>query len=148
MSAHKTDSVKALVKKMNLELAVIPGGLIKEVQPLDISVIHSFKAKLRLLWEHWIVEGAHSYTTTRRLRRASYATVCLWILDAWSKVTPATIIRGFVRADIIAGFNTNDGIESAKADDSEDEDTGDMASGLLDATIAQLMIPNTEDEDF
>ncbi|KAF4793588.1 hypothetical protein TURU_109839 [Turdus rufiventris] len=133
---------------MNLELAVIPGGLTKGGQPLDISVIRSFKVKLRLLWENWMVEGKHSYTTTGRLRRASYATVCKWILDAWSKVTPATIIRGFMRADIILEFNTSDGIESAEADDSEDEDTGDTGSGLLDAAIAQLMISDTEDEDF
>ncbi|KAF4804265.1 hypothetical protein TURU_009277 [Turdus rufiventris] len=107
MCTHKTDSVKALVKNMNSELAVIPGGLTKEVQPLDISVSRSFKAKLLLLWENWVVEGEHSYTTTGRLRRASYATVCKWILDAWSKVTPATIIRGFARADIIPEFNTS-----------------------------------------
>ncbi|KAF4799490.1 pogo transposable element with KRAB domain-like protein [Turdus rufiventris] len=108
MCAHKTDSVKALGKKINSELAVILGVLTKEVQPLDISIICSFKAKLRLLWEHWRVEGEHSYTTTSRLRRASYATLCQWILDAWSKVTPATIIQGFARADIIPGFNTSD----------------------------------------
>ncbi|KAF4798034.1 Protein virilizer like protein [Turdus rufiventris] len=46
------------------------------------------------------------------------------------------------------GFNTSDGIESDKADDSEDEDTGDTGSGLLDAATAQLMISGTEDEDF
>ena len=148
MCAHRTDSVKALVKKMNSELAVIPGGLTKELQPLDISIIRSFKAKLRLLWENWMLEGEHSYTTTGRLRRASYATVCKWILDAWSKVTPATTIRGFARADIIPGFNTGDGIESAEADDSEDEDMGNTGSGLLDAAISQLMISDTEDEDF
>ncbi|KAF4797972.1 pogo transposable element with KRAB domain-like protein [Turdus rufiventris] len=148
MCAHKTDRVKALVKKINSELAVILGGLTKEVQPLDISVIRSFKAKLRLLWENWKVEGEHSYTNTGRLRRASYSTVCQWILDAWSQVTPATVIRGFARADIIPGFNTSDGIESAEADDSEDEDMGDTGLGLLDATIAQLMISDTEDEDF
>ncbi|KAF4801210.1 Pogo transposable element with KRAB [Turdus rufiventris] len=126
MRAHKTDSMTALVKKMNSELAVILGGLTKEVQPLDISVICSFKAKLRLLWENWMVEGEHSYTNTGRLRQASYATVCQWILDA----------------------GINDSIESAKADDSEDEDMGDTGSGLLDATIAQLMISDTEGEDF
>ncbi|KAF4798800.1 hypothetical protein TURU_060639 [Turdus rufiventris] len=106
------------------------------------------KAKLRLLWENWMVEGEHSYMTTGILRRAIYAAVCKWILDAWSKVTPVTIIRGFARADIIPEFNTSDGIESDEADDSEDEDTGDTGSGLLDATTAQLMISNTEDEDF
>ncbi|KAF4805546.1 pogo transposable element with KRAB domain-like protein [Turdus rufiventris] len=87
MCAHKKDSMKALVKKMNSELAVIPGGLTKELQPLDISVIHSFKVKLH-------------------------------------------------------------DIESAEADDSEDEDMGDTASRLLDAATAQLMISDTEDEDF
>ncbi|KAF4793463.1 hypothetical protein TURU_111307 [Turdus rufiventris] len=148
MRAHKTDSVKTLVKKMNSELAVISGGLTKEVQPLDISVTHSFKAKLRLLWENWMVESEHSYTTTGSLRRASYATVRKWILDAWSKVTPATVIQGFTRADIIPEFNTSDGTESAKADDSEDEDTSNPALGLLDAATAQLMISDTEDEDF
>ncbi|KAF4794062.1 hypothetical protein TURU_105348 [Turdus rufiventris] len=58
MCAHKTDSVKALVKNINSELAVILGGLTKEVQSLDISLIRSFKAKLRLLWEKWMVEAA------------------------------------------------------------------------------------------
>uniref|UniRef100_A0A8C3UMK4 HTH CENPB-type domain-containing protein n=1 Tax=Catharus ustulatus TaxID=91951 RepID=A0A8C3UMK4_CATUS len=124
MCAHKTDSVKALVEQMNSKLTVIPGGLTKELQPLDISVICSFKAKLRVLWENWMVEGEHSYTTTGRLRRASYSTVCKWILDAWSKVTRDTIIRGFARADIIPELNTSDGTEGAEPDDSEDEDTG------------------------
>ncbi|KAF4804640.1 pogo transposable element with KRAB domain-like protein [Turdus rufiventris] len=90
--AHKTESVKAMVKRMKSELAVIPGGLIKEIQPLDIGIIHPFKAKLRLLWETWMVKGKHSYTKTGRLRRASYATVCQWILDAWGKVNTTTII--------------------------------------------------------
>ena len=62
-----------MVKKMNLELAVILGGLTKEVQHLDIGIISSFKAKMQLLWETWMVEGEHSYTNTGRLRRASYS---------------------------------------------------------------------------
>ncbi|KAF4796740.1 hypothetical protein TURU_081684 [Turdus rufiventris] len=128
-----------MVKNMNSELAVIPGGLTKEMQPLDISIIHSFKAKLRLLWENWLVEGEHSFTKNRRLRRASYATVCQWILDVWRKVSTTTIIRGFKRADIIPGLTSN-GIESTETDDSDGEETGDTGSGLLDATIANLLI--------
>ncbi|KAF4801215.1 hypothetical protein TURU_036755 [Turdus rufiventris] len=50
--------------------------------------------------------------------------------------------------NFLKGFNTSDGIESPEADDSEDEDTGDTASGLLNATIGQLMISDREDEDF
>ncbi|KAF4801193.1 hypothetical protein TURU_036603 [Turdus rufiventris] len=147
MRAHKTESVKAMVKNMNSEFAVIPGGLTKEVQPLDISIIRSFKAKLRLLWENWMVEGEHSFTNTGRLRWASYATVCQWILDAWSKVIATTIIRGFARADIIHGL-TSDDIESTETDDSDGEDTGNTGSGLLAASIAQLLISTMEDEEL
>ncbi|KAF4787541.1 hypothetical protein TURU_169699 [Turdus rufiventris] len=136
-----------MVKNMNSELAVIPSGLTKEVQPLDISIIRSFKAKLRLLWENWRVEGEHSYTNTGRLHRASYATVCQWILDAWSKVTATTIIQGFAKADIVPGLTSN-GINSTKTDDSDSEDTGDMSSGLLDGPIAQLLVSDTEDKEF
>ncbi|KAF4801721.1 pogo transposable element with KRAB domain-like protein [Turdus rufiventris] len=147
MCAHKTESVKALVKKMNSELAVIPGGLTKEMRPLDISIIRSFKAKLRLLWENWMMEGDHSYTKTVRLRQASYATVCQWILDAWGKVIATTIIQGFTKADIIRGLTSN-AIESTEIYDSDSEEMGDVGSGLLDAPIAQLLISDTEDEEF
>ncbi|KAF4802586.1 taspase 1 [Turdus rufiventris] len=92
MRAHKTEGVKALVKKTNSELAVISAGFTKEVQPLDISVIHSFKAKLRITWENWMVEGEHSFTKTGRLCCASYATVCQWIVDAWHQVSIRTVI--------------------------------------------------------
>ncbi|KAF4801231.1 hypothetical protein TURU_036875 [Turdus rufiventris] len=138
--------MKALVKKMNSELAVILGGLTK-VRPLEVSTIRSFKAKLQLLWVNWMVEGDHSYTKTGRLCRASYATVCQWILDAWGKVTATTIIRGFTKADIVPGLISN-AIESTKTDDSDGEEMGNVGLGFLDAPIAQLLISNMEDEEF
>ena len=46
MRAHGTKSVKDIMKKMKSQLAVIPGGLTKELHPLDIVIIHSFKAKV------------------------------------------------------------------------------------------------------
>lgn len=51
MRAHLTDTVKTQVKRTNSELAIIPGGLTKELQPLDIGVNRSFKLKLRAAWE-------------------------------------------------------------------------------------------------
>uniref|UniRef100_A0A1A8DN46 DDE-1 domain-containing protein n=1 Tax=Nothobranchius kadleci TaxID=1051664 RepID=A0A1A8DN46_NOTKA len=46
MRAHLTDAVKIQVKRMNTELTIIPGGLTKELQPLDIGMNRSFKAKV------------------------------------------------------------------------------------------------------
>ncbi|KAF4797291.1 hypothetical protein TURU_075671 [Turdus rufiventris] len=93
------------------------------------------------------MEGEHSHTNTGRLHRASYTTVCQWILDAWGKVTATTIIRGFTKTDIIPGLTSN-AIESTEIDNSDSEDMGQTGSGLLDPTIAQLLISDTEDKEF
>ncbi|KAF4791823.1 hypothetical protein TURU_127065 [Turdus rufiventris] len=121
--------------KFGINVAVNPKGSMDE------------QAKLRFLWETWIVEGKHSYTKTGRLCRASYATVCQWILDAWGKVTTTTIIRGFTKADIIPGLTSN-AIESTEIDNSDGEDTSNVGLVLLNAPIAQLQISDTEDEEF
>uniref|UniRef100_A0A8C3TR03 HTH CENPB-type domain-containing protein n=1 Tax=Catharus ustulatus TaxID=91951 RepID=A0A8C3TR03_CATUS len=147
MRAHTTKTVTDIARIKKTKLAVIPGGLTKELQPLDIGIIHSFKSKVRSLWEEWMLEGEHSYTNTGRLRRASYATVCQWILDAWGKVTTRTISRGFAKADIIPGLTSN-AIRSTEGDNSDGEGAGETASRSLDPTIAQLLVSDTEDEDF
>uniref|UniRef100_A0A1A8I0R2 DDE-1 domain-containing protein n=1 Tax=Nothobranchius kuhntae TaxID=321403 RepID=A0A1A8I0R2_NOTKU len=41
MRAHLTDAVKIQVKRMDTELTILPGGLTKELQPLDIGVNRS-----------------------------------------------------------------------------------------------------------
>lgn len=46
MRDHVTDGVKNPVKQTNSLLAVIPGRLTKELQPLDIVVNRAFKARL------------------------------------------------------------------------------------------------------
>ncbi|TWW67298.1 hypothetical protein D4764_02G0003390 [Takifugu flavidus] len=49
--AHITPQFKDELKGFNSMPAIIPGGLTKILQPLDISVNQSFKAALRNLWE-------------------------------------------------------------------------------------------------
>uniref|UniRef100_A0A1A8C2A2 DDE-1 domain-containing protein n=1 Tax=Nothobranchius kadleci TaxID=1051664 RepID=A0A1A8C2A2_NOTKA len=97
MRAHLTDGVKKQVKQMNSELAVIPGGLTKELQPLDIGVNRAFKVRLRTAWERWMTDGKHTFTKTGRQRRASYAAICEWIVNAWTN----TAVRAFAKAGII-----------------------------------------------
>lgn len=47
MCAYIIDAVKKQVMQTNSELAVILGGLTKELQPLDIGVNGVFKARLQ-----------------------------------------------------------------------------------------------------
>lgn len=140
MCAHLTENVKNKVKRVNSDLAIIPGGLTEKLQPLDIGINRSFKAKMRATWEQWMTEGEHTFTKTGRQRRASYATICQWIVDAWAKVSVATIVQAFAKSGIINEQPSN--ISEIETDDDERD------PGLLDASIAQLLNSETEDEDF
>lgn len=139
MRAHLTADVKKLVKQMNCELAVIPGGLTKELQPLDIGVNRPFKVRLRAAWERWMTGGDHSFTKSGRQRRASYATICQWIVDAWANMSAGTVVRAFAKAGIVS--EEPHGTES-------DSDGEDSEPGMFDGDLAQLFNSDTEDEDF
>ena len=101
MRAHISEITKERIKATSSIPAVIPGGLTKVLQPLDISVNKSFKCELRKIWEQWMVSGEKSFTNTGRMRRASYETVCQWVKDAWLAVPDTAIISGFIKAEII-----------------------------------------------
>jgi hypothetical protein len=53
-SGHLSSNFKQRTKAENIPIAVIPGGLTKECQPLDIGINRSFKAQFRKLWTRWI----------------------------------------------------------------------------------------------
>ncbi|XP_068188440.1 zinc finger MYM-type protein 4-like isoform X7 [Antennarius striatus] len=72
----------------SLELAIVPRGLRREPQPLDVGVIRAIK-KLRAAWERWTSNGGRTLSRTGRQRRANYATVLEWIVDAWTKKVEA-----------------------------------------------------------
>ena len=59
MKTHVDENMKKTAEKMGAKIAVIPGGLTKNLQPLDISVYHTSKNKIRMEWENWMLSGIH-----------------------------------------------------------------------------------------
>ena len=100
MRTHLTEDVKKKVSEENTIPVIIPGGLIKILQPLDISVNKSLKTNIRQIWESWMTTGEYSFTKTGRLRRATLTNVAEWVLQAWKDVTSICIINGFRKAEI------------------------------------------------
>jgi len=124
------------------------------LQPLDIAVNRSFKAALRRLWEQWMTDGQHSFTTTGRMRHATFKDVSTWIVEAWESITVATIQAGFKKACLISQDtdDSDNGEDANNADDDDDDpddatDDAEMVTELPDA-VAQLFASDTEDEDF
>ena len=125
MRAHFTDVVKKQVKQTNSVLAVI-------------GVNRAFKARLRAAWEKWMIEGEHTFTKMGRQHRVTYATICQWIVDAWAAISVTTMVRAFRKAGIITELPDNS-IDT-------DSDNDEMEPGMLDAVLAQLFNPDTEEE--
>jgi hypothetical protein len=79
--AHITDDTKRLLSKYS-KLAIIPGGLTKKIQPLDLSVNKSLKSKLCSTWERWMMTGVKNYTESGKIKRVSYEEICRRILES------------------------------------------------------------------
>ena len=78
--AHLVESVKNRLNNINTDVAVVPGGLTSQLQPLDVSIDKSFKEKVRSLWSNWMAgEADHSFTRGGRLRKPSIAIWCQYV---------------------------------------------------------------------
>lgn len=137
---HIANDSKALLKKYS-KIAVIPGGLTKKLQPLDISVNRSFKSKIRRKWEKWMVDGFHSYTKSGRMQRASYAEICKWIVESWADVARECIFHGFRVSGIYS--RDIDGVDGGLHDSSSDE-----SDVLLQANVPDSLFKYLDDYDI
>ncbi|GES91790.1 pogo transposable element with KRAB domain [Rhizophagus clarus] len=107
-SAHKTDVVKQRFREKKTDLAVIPGGLTSRLQPLDVSLNRSFKAKVRNLYNNWMSEAIKDYTPSGKIKRPSYSLVASWVKEGWDAIDTSMIRRSFKCCGI---SNATDGTE-------------------------------------
>ena len=66
---HLMQSVKKKLSQLNTDVAIIPGGLTGQLQPLDVSINKPFKDRVRVHWSNWIAEDTeHILTKGGRLK--------------------------------------------------------------------------------
>jgi len=73
--AHVTET-KRLATKLKTHLAVIPGGLASQLQPLDVSVNKPFKGFMHEEWAKWIEAPTRHVTQAGRVKRPLISNVC------------------------------------------------------------------------
>jgi hypothetical protein len=76
--AHVTESTKRLATKLKTHLAVIPGGLTSQLQPLDFSVNKTFKGFMHEEWTKWNEAPTYHVTPAERVKQHSIPNVCEW----------------------------------------------------------------------
>ena len=85
--SHLCENVKATIKRINTDIAIIPGGLTSIIQPLDVCLNKPFKDSLHKCWNEWMVSGDHTFTDTGNMRAASLTTICEWVMKSWENIS-------------------------------------------------------------
>ena len=106
-------------------MAMIPGGLTKKLQFLDISVNKSFKSRLRSKWKNWLINGMKNYTKSGNFKRVSYEEITKWIAEAWDEVLVSTITIGFKKITIKFYDLDEEEIDQDSEENLEDTDDDD-----------------------
>ena len=154
---HKTEGVKETMRKMNTDLAIIPGGMTSLLQPLDVSMNKPFKDGFRRRWTDWMMSGEYTFTKGGRQRKADLPTICSWILGAWEEISPDIVRRSFLKCCISNQMDgTEDDIiwedelqeeEAATQEDPDSEDE-DLLYPDSDTDLRAIFEADSEDEDF
>ena len=125
--AHKCPAVKEMVSDRvvgNSDVAMIPGGCTSLLQPADLSWNKPFKDHLREAWDDWLINGEHTFTKGKNMRKPTISLMLQWIVEAWESLSTDIIIRSFKKPGI---SNAMDGTEDdmlwiGDEDDDENEE--------------------------
>uniref|UniRef100_K7GH49 HTH CENPB-type domain-containing protein n=1 Tax=Pelodiscus sinensis TaxID=13735 RepID=K7GH49_PELSI len=105
---HCMLSIKKRLQQDKTDLAIIPGGMTKMLQPLDVTVNKPMKDALRRKRNTWLLEGEHTFTAGGRMRTPTLQDVTQWIADVWLELDLTMIRKGFLKCSI---SNAKDGSE-------------------------------------
>ncbi|XP_073537612.1 uncharacterized protein, partial [Phyllobates terribilis] len=132
--AHTSESTKKRFKDVKTDLAVIPGDVTSQLQPLDVSINKPFKSLMREKWNNWMAD----LTSTEQMESPTITQVCKWVKTSWQSIKDETIVRSFEKCGI---SNALDGSEdNVLYEDGDKSDTSECEESFLNG--------QTSDEEF
>lgn len=153
--AHLTDDVKMAALKYT-QLAVIPGGLTKKLQPLDLTVRKSFKDILREFWDARMSNEKNiGLAGGGEHKLAYYETVCKLVMKAWNEIPDIVIKNGFKKGMLETYTEDELPGDEVETDDSHSRSQSSMRCESKDsdaisdtATTEPPVISEDEDEEY
>ena len=140
---HLKEETKKIAADLNTHLAVIPGGLTSQLQPLDVSINKPFKVALQQEWSKWMMTSDNKLTPAGRVKKPSIVQVCDWVKKAWDSVKTEIVIKSFKKCVI---SNKMDGTEDDaifEEDDEEDEEEDELLTEFLNCGMDDTTEDNT-----
>ena len=100
-SMNKLDEIKKKINDWETSISMIPGGLTRYIQPLDVSINKQFKDELRKKYTDYWMETKNSNA------KVSLNVLINWVWEAWySKNISSNMIRkSFKAAGITLDLN-------------------------------------------
>jgi len=124
---------KRRATKLKAHLAVIPGGLTSQLQPLDVSVNTPFKGFMHEEWAKWIEATTHHVTPAGRVKRPLISNVCEWVKNSWQRFNSEAIVKSLKKCGISNALDGSEGdILYEKSDTSSENNHEDDFSGSDD----------------
>ncbi|CAI5770390.1 pogo transposable element with KRAB domain [Podarcis lilfordi] len=138
--AHISETTKKCFKEVKTHLAVIPGGLTSQLQPLDVSINKPFKIFMREEWNKWMAAGNHDLTPTGRMKRPTITQVCEWVKTSWHSVKEEIVVRSFKKCGISNALDGNeDGILHEDSEESDVSDCEQLSSTNSDSSSDEFL---------
>ena len=139
---HMMASVINAIADLGIEIISIPGGCTGLCQPLDVGINKPFKARVRALWEEWMIEEIDRTGIVYAPSRddiSSWVAKVVWGMDrkplmrnAWRK-TGYDWFPGGEGAVVSDGNETENDDIVGNDDDGENDDMEDILEDILGA---------------
>ena len=98
--AHLAESVKEVLQQRNIDIAVIPIGLIPVLQPLDKCLKKSFKESMRREYQSQMIMGPFEFNHAGKKKVQSRNLVLCWIKKSWREIPKEMVRKSFLTSSI------------------------------------------------
>ncbi|GJP29558.1 hypothetical protein CLOM_g17346 [Closterium sp. NIES-68] len=137
---HLTEGMKQTMRLFKIMPAVIPGGCISVLQPLDVCINRSFKAGVRMEYNEWFSRvSINTFTRTGNLKKPPPEVVMRWVGKSWAVVPCELIQKSFKVCGISNALDASEDhliLHQLKEQAPDEVDVSDWGPSVLMGTTA------------
>ena len=137
---HKTPGIRKSIELSETKVMMIPDGLTRYLQPLDVSINKPFKDGIRRKYnEYWLEKGDV---------KVSRKEIIDWVGEAWydDKLSTDMVVKSFKKAGVT--LNTDESEDNLFIGYNKDEEIKEMVAEVEEivAEVDQIVIIEDEEQ--